>query len=61
MVERKLEGLEESTQQEVWEYMKKITNSLVGEVAFAAEEYRKKENEVRHLKNDINELLKEQR
>ena len=59
LVDRKLEGKGEPTAQEVWEYMKKITNRLSGELGKASEEYTKKENEVRHLKNDINEMLKE--
>ena len=59
MVDRRLGGLDEMTSQETWEYMKSITNKLQAELSRAADEYRKKENEVRHLKNDYEALLKE--
>lgn len=59
LIDRRLDGLDEMTSQETWEYMKKITNKLQAELFMAAEEYRKKENEVRHLKNDYQEILKE--
>lgn len=59
LVDRRLDGFDEMTPQETWEYMKKITNKLQAELSKAADEYRKKENQVRHLKNDYERLLKE--
>lgn len=59
MVDRRLEGMDEMTPQETWEYMKGIVNRLQSELSKAADEYRKKENQVRHLKNDYEKLLKE--
>jgi hypothetical protein len=44
LVDRRLDGLDEMTPQETWEYMKSITNRLQTELSKASEEYRKKEN-----------------
>lgn len=58
LVDLKLEGKDEPKSQEIWEEMKEHINYLSLTLSKAADDYRKLENKVRHLEQDIAELIK---
>jgi chromosome segregation ATPase len=58
LVDRKLEGKEYPTAQEVWEEMKSQLNDLGGVAARASEDYRKLQNKYKNLEEHIKWLEK---
>lgn len=58
LVDLKLEGKENPTAQEVWEEMKAHINYLGRNLSKGADDYRKLENKVRHLEQDLDDLRK---